>query len=132
MNEFFVIRPHHFLCIAGHRGAGYTPKHAKVWDKATALMDSMPDIKVKVVEGRDALCFSCPGNKGPAKCKDIIVAELDRRVSELANLKNGEFYRYHDVLAQLRRVLNPSKHEELCGECHWWELCKDTFQKSEI
>lgn len=129
LRHVFIIRPHHFLCLSGHKSAGYTPKHAKVWDAASKLMTSMPDIKVKVVEGRDALCFSCPGNKGKSKCNEHFVTRLDKIVMGLAGLENNQLYLYHDVVAKLRGALDTKKHESLCGKCHWWELCKDTFQK---
>jgi hypothetical protein len=118
--------------LSNHRNAGYTPKHAEKLNTIAELVVSKPDIKVKIVEGFDTICFACPGYKGPAKCKSKVVNFLDSEVTKLLGLKPNGLYNYHDMVKQLRKVLTLEKHEELCSSCHWWDLCKNIFKKSKL
>lgn len=127
------LRPHHFLCLPGYKGYAYSKEHANNWDKISIQVLHNPNTKVKIVEGNDTLCLNCPNatNKG-IKCNQNLITELDNKVMQLLGLVTGQVYNYSKVLDNLKQILNPQKHAELCNGCHWRNigLCKDTFNKT--
>ena len=56
---------------------------------------------------------------------------LDKKVKEMLNLEENILYRYDELNDKLRAIMDPKKHEHLCGACQWRAigLCKDTFDK---
>lgn len=132
MKSFIEIRPHHFLCLPGYKGFSYNKEHVNNWDKISKLVKEYPNLKVKIVSGHDALCFKCPNNKNNEKtCNERELSILDEKVKQLLSLEENILYGYKDLNDKLRNLLNPKKHEHLCGSCQWRSvgLCKDTFAK---
>lgn len=128
--DHILMRPHHFLCLPGYVGLGYSKEHANSWDMISKLLPRHPDMKVRIVENEDTLCFKCPSN---GKCDNSFVKKLDEKVKNLLNIENNQFYIYKELAEKLKEILNPQKHEELCENCGWrtkFGLCKDTFKKN--
>ncbi len=133
MKNYIEMRPHHLLCLPGYKGFGYDKKHANSWDRVSESLKEYPDMRVKIVEGKDTLCTTCPndGSKG-SKCNERILKILDNKVKEMLQLKENTIYKFNELMENLRNVMNPQKHKELCGACQWRAqgLCGDTFKKS--
>lgn len=132
--DHILMRPHHLLCLPGYVGFGYSKEHANSWDMISHLVASNSKIKIKVVEGRDTLCFKCPSNEeSNTNCNEAFIKNLDEKVKNLLNIENNQFYIYSELAEKLKKILNPQKHEELCGDCGWrtkFGLCIDTFKKN--
>lgn len=130
-----LMRPHHFLCLPGYKGHSYNKEHATSWDTLSKLIASNPNIKVRIVEGEDTLCLKCPNSKKiGGTCDEKTVKEIDEKVKYFLNLENNTLYIFKEIVEKARKLLDPQKHEQLCGDCEWrtkFGLCKDTFKKSE-
>lgn len=132
MKNHITLRPHHFLCLPGYKGLAYNKAHASSWDALSKALKEYPNMKVKIVEGKDTLCKKCPNNgENGVSCNENFLKLLDIKVKTLAKLENNFIYKYDEVLDKIKKILNPKKHLELCGDCHWrdYGLCKDTFKK---
>ena len=107
-------------------------KHSNSWDRVSKSLKEYPDMRVKIVSGKDTLCTTCPndGSKGTT-CNGKRLKILDDQVKNLINIKDNVIYRFNDLMAKVREVMTPEKHKELCGSCQWRSkgLCNDTFQK---
>lgn len=132
MEHHITIRPHHFLCLPGYKGYGYSKEHANSWDRLSQSLAQYPNMKLKIVKGRDTLCEKCPNNgESGVNCNENFLKKLDEKVKKLLGLDEKKIYRYDEILDKLKDLLDPKKHAELCGDCGWREygLCKDTFKK---
>lgn len=133
MKNYIEMRPHHLLCLPGYKGYGYDKKHANSWDRVSASLKEYPDMRVKIVSGKDTLCTSCPndGSNGTT-CNAKGLKTLDDKVKTLCDIKDNVVYRFNELMDKVKSVMTPNKHKELCGDCLWWNqgLCHDTFQKT--
>ena len=132
VKNYIEMRPHHLLCLPGYKGYGYDKKHSNSWDRVSASLKQYPDMRVKIVSGRDTLCTTCPndGSKG-TNCNAKRLTALDEQVKNLINIKDNVVYRFNELMDNVKEVMTPEKHKELCGSCQWRSkgLCNDTFQK---
>lgn len=133
MAGYIRLRPHHLLCLPGYKGYTYSNKQKTNWDMLSLLVRYKPQLPIVIVEGRDALCVNCPNKKGSKHaCNELIIKALDEKVRALLDLQHRMKYKYGDLIANLKGILTPEKHKELCGDCHWrtFGLCEDTFAKN--
>lgn len=123
------LRSHHLLCLPGYKGLNYNETAKTSWDNFSKMMKENPKLKIKIVDGPDSLCLNCP--KKGVNCTEESVKRLDEKVKTLLNLKTGGVYFYKALNKKLKDLLDPKKHEKICGDCFWriYGLCKDTFQK---
>ena len=132
MQNLIAIRPHHFLCLPGYKGYGYSKAHATSWDRMTNILCNKDDVNVKIVSSCDTLCKTCPTQTSPnVQCNEYAVSLLDKCVKNLLDLKDGEIYSYKEQQEKLKKILDKNKHAEICEKCAWWikGLCQNTFSK---
>lgn len=130
----YAIRPHHPLCIEGYKGYARSPENKSRLDEVCGGLRSNPESKIMIIEGEDALCFSCPNGKNALdSCKDKAhIKAMDDKVRDLLGLVTHKIYTYGELIKKLREIMTPKIHEGICSDCTWWKqgVCKDTFKKS--
>lgn len=129
MSKILEFRPHHFLCLPGYKGLNYDKNAKSSWDNLSKYLKENPDTQIKIVDGADSLCLSCP--KKGVNCTESMVGKLDEAVKKLLDLKVGGIYVYKELSDKLKNLLDPERHAKICGDCFWrvYGLCKDTFKK---
>ena len=117
------LRPHHVLCVGFFRGKGYS--EAFVANMAAfigALRAQNPLLSLRGAP--DALCKSCPHNRGGVCDSADKVARYDAAVLRLLALDEGASLRWPELTARVReRILDPGKLGEVCGDCQWHGIC---------
>ena len=105
MKNYIEMRPHHLLCLPGYKGYGYDKKHSNSWDRVSKSLKEYPDMRVKIVSGKDTLCTTCPndGSKG-STCNGKRLKILDDQVKNLINMKDNVIYRFNDLMAKVERL----------------------------
>lgn len=132
MKNYIELRAHHLLCLPGYKGHAYSKNHANSWERVAKSLKQYPDMRVKIVTGRDTLCTTCPNNeKSENRCNEKLLALLDEKVKSILTLTENVTYKYNELHKSLKEIMTKEKHEVLCGDCHWrtYGLCKDTFEK---
>lgn len=122
------IRPHHGMCFAFFRGAGYNDAFAKNMQKIKEILDENPE--VILLCGADDVCCHCPNNLAgtctdPATGQSLGKAEgYDLQVLAHCGLKEGCKIRWKDFAAAVQtHILDIGKREIICGDCEWSSLC---------
>ena len=126
------LRPHHFICLQGYRGLNYSKLQANSWHKISEKLMDNPDVDIFVMSGSDDLCRKCPAvSSNKARCIEQSVNSLDNKIAEILGIKQGQTYKYSDILAKIKQNFTSEKHEQLCSDCAWWKkgLCRDSFLK---
>ena len=117
------LRPHHALCVGFFRGKGYS--EAFVANMAAfigALRAQNPLLSLRGAP--DALCKSCPHNRGGVCDSADKVARYDAAVLRLLALDEGTSLRWPELSARVReRILTPGKLAAVCGDCQWYDIC---------
>ena len=123
------IRPHHILCMRAYQGNGYSDEFNKNMKKTiieinlyNKVYNINPDIdidtKVELVFGLDSLCNSCPNNLGTVCNSQENINNIDKKVIEIFNLKEG-IYSYKELEEIVYKNMNNDFFEQICGRCEW-------------
>lgn len=126
-NQPILIRPHHGMCLAYFKGAGYS-------DGFSAHMQEMLDIflkgaKIQLHADTDEICSACPNNEKGCCSSFSLVERYDNAVLEMCGLKNGQVMEFDDFTGIVQKeILSSRKRKEICGNCQWNSICEN--QKS--
>lgn len=122
MEYQYKIRPHHGMCIAFFQGKGYSSEFTVHMEKMIQKLSHNPIICITAQT--DSICTKCPNNNnGICETADKVM-EYDKRVLAKCGLQEGTVMPYQDFKRLVHeRILQPSKREEICGNCEWNELC---------
>lgn len=124
--DYIILRPHHFLCIPGYRGHGYSREFEANMEKVIKKLRQGK--KVKITLGQDDICSHClkPANN---LCSYSYTAELDSKVMSLLKVQEGEIVDFKEKSGKLKEIMTPSIHMQVCQKCIWMKkgFCSDTF-----
>lgn len=118
------LRPHHLLCICKYTGHGYDACFTRHMDDLVVALGHAPDSQITLVSGCDDLCTVCPNNQGGSCATLEKVASMDASVLRAIGSVSGGSWRELRKLAQA--LLESEKFDTICGQCSWYELCKNT------
>ena len=120
------IRPHHALCAHFFVGKGYSEQFVEHMIKTLAALNCDGAV-VTLTNKCDELCKQCPNNRNGACESDDKVRAIDIRAIEAMRLHFGETVLWSDLYSLAEhRVLEPGMLKEVCGDCEWIDLCKNT------
>lgn len=118
MSNKLLLRPHYALCLGFFRGRGYNGAFTR--NMAAVLSSLTPDVPVRLADGHDVLCASCPNRTGD--CPNA--ALYDRRVLDLCGMTAGQDLSWGRLRrAVTENILVSGRLSEVCGDCRWAELC---------
>jgi hypothetical protein len=118
------IRAHHFLCIEGFKGLGYSKDFIENMKKV--ILKLKKEKSAIVVKTVDDICSKCPYlcNR---KCQNPYgrnVIEMDKNVIKKLGLKENDEINY-SILK--RRIYTVFKKKidlyEICDKCGWKSVC---------
>lgn len=125
--KYINLRPHHFLCIPGYKGYGYSREFEVNMEKVIKSLNQ--GVNAKVTLENDDICKFCLNPQNNV-CSNHFTQNIDLKVMNILGLKEGEFVDFQEKLDVLKTVLTPKIHKEICGECIWMKkgFCSDTFE----
>jgi hypothetical protein len=120
------IRSHHLLCVLGFRGLGYSKAFVSNMGRVVGELRSDPRLPITLVVGCDAICVSCPHNKG-GKClkranSEVDVPAQDLELLERLGLEAGTQMLAGEAWGKVKQTLAPGDLTEICGNCEWLGL----------
>lgn len=124
---FIRLRPHHLLCIQKFTGHGYDERFTA---HMTELVDSLvrdPGRTVKLVSGPDELCSVCPNRIEDCCRSEEKVRRMDCAVLEICGSgidAKAAWKSLSHTAGSL--ILSTELFDSVCGDCQWFELCKNT------
>ncbi len=127
------IRAHHFLCLQGYQGYGYSDEYKLNLERILKLIQTMPDVEVEVIAQNDMICDYCP-NKNQIGCKKDsgsikTIRSLDLKVLEKLNIMEGVIDKASNLMRKVNtQFKNFPDIQAICDHCQWTEKCR-WFQK---
>jgi hypothetical protein len=129
------LRGHHLICLNFFKGEGYDEVFIK---NLKEILGKMEKENIKVVEGFDDICKSCPYLKD-GKCQyeegaEEKIREQDKVALELLKIKEGEIVKWEEIKNKLLEVFS-QWYERYCYDCDWLKVCEthqlfqDLFQE---
>ncbi|MCX7642087.1 MAG: DUF1284 domain-containing protein [Elusimicrobiales bacterium] len=121
------IRGHHFLCIEGFEGKGYSQAFIENMKNIIEMLRKNP--LVIPVLCIDDICKCCP-KLGNNKCinekgGDEYVIEMDRNFYQKTKLDVNSVYSYKDIKRIIYDVFKTkSDLEGICDKCSWNNICR--------
>lgn len=124
MSAPLPLRPHHFLCALGFRGAGYsdgfTANMARIVAELRAPGGAARDI---VVTGQaDSICAPCPLRRGTGCESQAKIDRLDTAHARALDLPPGSRLTWGQAQARIRARVQPGALATLCTDCRWLSL----------
>jgi len=118
------LRPHHFMCILGFQGKGYSPNFVdNFWGIKKALeQDLNSNLSVQVEFKNDSICAACPLQKDQTRCtKETKIQNLDKNWAQLLDLKS-EKVRWSTIKERIASRVRLEDFEKACHTCPWKSL----------
>ena len=125
------LRPHHFLCIQKYTGHGYDERFTEHMNRIVVCLAH--GAQVTIQEGCDDVCLACPNRKGDVCESQTKVCKLDEGVLTACNFAYGDTAEWRVFArAAQEEILRSEKFDEICGDCEWFSLCKETEETAWI
>lgn len=121
------LRPHHLLCIPHFTGNGYNPAFIAHLTAISSEIRANPKTPVKLVFGCDDLCLMCP-HMVDEKCVSAEKTKrMDSAVLRVCGLQSGCSAGWSYLFQTVKQnILQTDAFHEICGNCQWYALCRDT------
>lgn len=116
------IRAHHGLCMQFFEGKGYSSEFTKNMQYVVDCMKNNVDITI--IDGKDALCSSCPNLQNGVCSSQDKVCDMDRKVFLLCNLERDTVIKSKDFLEIVyQNIIKKDKLGYICSKCEWFNIC---------
>lgn len=121
------LRPHHLLCLQKYTGNGYDAAFAANMDELIRRLTADPDTTVQLTAGRDDVCAACPHMLDDICDSEEKVDRMDRGVLAACDRSFGQIDSWRALARAAReQVLETEGFRQVCGDCQWIELCRNT------
>ena len=118
------LRAHHLLCLQGFQGHGYNDEFTANMLRIAGSLGENPRQTVCLIDHCDDLCAPCKNNRHGTCTKAAEILAMDQAVLNALQLASGAQAPVSELFSQANeRLANPQKAREICGDCHWSELC---------
>ncbi|AJA48993.1 hypothetical protein CPAST_c29270 [Clostridium pasteurianum DSM 525 = ATCC 6013] len=117
------IRAHHFLCMQGFQGYGYSSKFVIHMSEIVNYIRENLDCKIRLINSCDDICSACFKNRYN-QCIDKEVYNMDNIVLTKLELGNGDIIRAKEGFDIVNDRLNTEEDvKDICRDCRWTEKC---------
>lgn len=116
-----LLRPHHLLCLQNYRGRGYSESFTDGMNAVALRLRTQPETLVRITEGADTLCRSCPNRRG-RECLSCRPALFDKNVRQTFQIRNGNIMSWKEA-EEIIAPLTGGKIRQLCPSCQWQNIC---------
>ncbi len=124
--DIINLRPHHLLCILNFVGMGYSPHFVRIIKNVKRKLEE-DLVYIRIVEGQDDLCASCPNARA---CESLrYIQLLDEKVIKAADLRYGAVYTAGELLAMIENTITPDLLTIICRECAFYVQCKKIYSE---
>lgn len=121
------LRGHHFLCLYGFRGLGYSGHFVRNMTALLRAIQEEPERLVEVVEVADDICQACPhlqngGCRKRGEESESNVGGHDRKVLRRLGIEAGEVLPARQIFRRIEEHILPEDLPSLCERCRWLPL----------
>lgn len=129
------LRPHHFLCVLGFQGKGYSPAFVKNFWRVIECL-GIAHARVEVATGADDICTPCPNNdvgtcRPGGELDEPRIRALDAAYERTLELRPREAMTWTDARHRIAAKVTDGDFERNCAPCSWKKLgyCKSALQR---
>jgi uncharacterized protein len=115
------------MCTLAFKGYGYSKSFIENYQE---IINQLPGVEIKVVEGLDQICSACPEQTKQGECiKQRRVSMLDAKHMEVLGIKIGQVLTWNKAVEKIKEKMSIEKFEYACQECSWkpYGICKDVL-----
>ena len=137
MTDYFLLRPHHGMCLAFFIGEGYSDAFTENMAAVLELLEE-EGIIVELKAECDEICRACPNKRDSAEdgssgktasccVSEKKVAAYDRAVLKACGLKEEEIISFAEFTALVQeKIIAPGNRKKICKGCRWSYICENT------
>ena len=123
------LRPHHFMCMHGFQGKGYSDLFVHHLSGMIDRLNDDPDQSVEIVHAVDDICMYCPHAKSDGSC------DHDAKAS-VYDQKACDFFMIHESCMPFKEIkkrvydhLSAEALKSICEDCQWLDLCLNSLKE---
>jgi hypothetical protein len=118
------IRAHHFVCMQGFQGYGYSDVFVKRMNEMVKYIKENPKDKIRIVNYCDEICSMCKNNTNGICESWEDVNCMDKKLLSRLNLKNEQEVIIEDIINLVEQEFKSFQDAyHICGNCSWSEKC---------
>jgi hypothetical protein len=118
------LRGHHLICLNFFSGKGYDEVFV---DNLKGIMKGIDAEVIRITDGPDDVCKSCPHLKGNRclydKEAEEEVREMDSKALQLLNIKAREIS-WREIKDQIPLIFS-EWYKSYCLQCDWLRVCNE-------
>ena len=127
--HFIRLRPHHFMCMHGFQGRGYSDHFIHHLSDIIGRLDDDPDQSVEIVHTLDDICMYCPHAKADGFCDyDAKVSVYDKKARDFFMIHEG-CMPFRDIKRTVYDHLSEDALKSICEDCQWLDLCLNSLKE---
>lgn len=127
MQEKFLIRPHHMLCLQFFEGKGYSDDFVRNMTNIKSKLDRENPI-LNIVHCTDDICADCPKKINKKCINEESVQGHDDRVYKKIAEDVGDCARWEDIKqAVYKNIIDAGNMKEICQDCSWSYICFNKY-----
>ena len=122
------IRAHHFLCMQGFQGYGYSKNFSRNMAEIIEILQNFPEREIEIVAETDSICTCCPYNID-GKCQESQgsnnrIISMDLKVLKKLGIAPGSVFKAEEIFKIANNKLKTYIDVKyICGDCKWSEKC---------
>ena len=124
-----ILRPHHLLCLQKFTGHGYNSQFTSHMLSLVRKLKSNPETSISLTCKCDHLCSACPNRQNNNCTSSGKVLRMDLGVLDICQFqleKEQDWLSLSSTAKDL--ILETKEFVNICGQCQWFDLCKNTVQ----
>lgn len=121
-SQRLLIKPHHFLCILGFKGKGYSSLFVENFQNLVTTLTNDPDEPLQVTFKSDHICEPCPQRQNRSCAQQTKISLLDQNHAKILNLHEGDRLSWNQAKAKLAVNMSLENFHHACQGCEWKAL----------
>ena len=124
-----ILRPHHLLCLQKFTGHGYNRQFTSHMLSLVRKLTSNPETHISLTCKCDHLCSACPNRQNNKCTSSEKVLRMDFAVLDVCQLQLEKEQDWLSLSSTAKNlILETQKFDNICSQCQWYTLCKNTIQ----
>lgn len=121
-DEKLNIRPHHFLCLLGFAGKGYSKDFIRNMQRIVSIIHARPEYQLKIASEIDSICMHCPNRVKDRCIAEEKVNELDCLHSDALGFTHLQMTSWREAKQAILANVSLAVFHKICAKCEWRHL----------
>ena len=122
--EVLALKPHHFLCMLGFEGKGYSAEFVENFSQIKEYLESEEgeDHPLRVTLQSDVICTPCLYKRRSVCRSQEKIKQLDEAHLAALSLQEEDILTWKEAKERIRQKITLEIFHTICSPCEWKKL----------